>query len=997
MKSLLTFAFVCINMVAFAQPSAHYWQQRVSYDMDINMLEDKNQYEGKQRLTYFNNSPDTLYKVYYHLYFNAFQPNSMMDKRSREILDPDGRVRDRIYHLSDEEIGFQKVNSLTQNGKLTEFKIEETTLEVTLAEPILPGAETVFEMDFHAQVPLQIRRSGRDNAEGVRFSMTQWYPKMAEYDENGWHTSPYIGREFYAPYGEFNVKITIDSSYTIGGTGVLQNPTEIGHGYAPQSDVNTNGKSRLTWHFYAHNVHDFAWAADPEFQHYSVKGPNNIDVHVIFQHTAPQANWLKLGEYTAKAIQYMNENFGVYPYEQFTVIQGGDGGMEYPMTTLITGHRSLGSLVGVTAHELAHMWYYGVLGFNESYYSWMDEGFTEYSSSEVMAALFNQKGDPHARTYGSYLFLKYRQMEEPLTTHSDQYETNTAYSTAAYTYGHIFLNQLSYIVGQDVMRKSLLRFFNEWKFKHPDGEDLIHIVEKESGMVLDWYYDHWIKSTHTIDYAISKTSIKPNNSSITLKRVGDHPMPVDVYVQYKDGSYDFYTIPLVSQRGEKRFEGNVVYTIAKDWPWTHPEYNLELNHPGKQIERIEIDPTLRMADINRLNNTWPFPNDKKFMQPAQAYWNSYGSSWRPQFWFGEQAGVIAGYRAYGNYIFDQYAYEASFRLTSGSVSNYDAKQTDVDYTFKLSLPSKYSGKSATINFEAKRYYGVFQNELSFDKYIGPYGAWSKKRRFFSFSLFHQERTADRTIGLFDAWDRFTVVGARLAYEIGNPESNGIKLNSQIASSGKLLGASYSSLTANKTFDFGHTFSTRLGLNVATGSTLLPVQYRFTASGPSLDGMWNNPTWFSVANIDASLTNDLHLVPTGNNGLIGYGLSGIGSTDIPGNNHFSAVIWNEWTPFSSKWMKPTTFEFVTGLGRSWNGNFIDDQPFGKNSADKTLLASMFVGLSYDAGSLPMFNRWRPQSTFIQNLEFSLRMPFYMNGLQGRSDWNTFLLFGVSNNF
>lgn len=997
MKSVLFCLILLSTSSVFAQPAKDYWQQRVAYDMDIDMDAQNNQFQGKQQLIYTNNSPDTLFKVYYHLYFNAFQPNSMMDVRSRSILDPDGRVRDRISKLTPDEIGYQNIKSLLQNGKPTTYKVEETTLEVTLAEPILPGSETVFLMTFNAQVPLQIRRSGRDSKEGVRLSMTQWYPKMAEYDRNGWHTSPYIAREFYAPYGEFNVKISIDSSYTIGGTGVLQNPTEIGHGYANAADVLRPAGKKLTWHFYANNVHDFGWAADPDYAHYSLKGPNNMDIHIIYKAGVNEDNWKKLGALTAGAISYLNEHFGEYPWEQFTVIQGGDGGMEYPMATLITGSRSLGSLAGTMTHELTHMWYYGVLGFNESYLPWMDEGFTEYASSEAIAYVLNQKGDPHTAPYGSYLYLKYRGFEEALTTHADQYDTNTAYSTAAYVSGHIFLQQLGYIVGQDVMRKSLLRFFNEWKFKHPTGEDFIHIVEKESGMVLDWYFDHWIKTTHTIDYAIKKIKVGKDTTNLTLERKGEHPMPVDVYVEYIDKSYDFITIPLVSMRGEKIFEGNLVYEVAKDWPWTSTEYSLVVPTNGKKIKQVVLDPTLRMADVNRLNNTWPFPNDRQFMQPARASWSSYGSSWRPALWFGESSGLMLGAHSYGNYIFNQYAYEASFKLTSGTLEDYKPNNTDVDYTFRLTLPSKYSGKSATVTFEALRYYGIFQNQIQFKKYIGKYGEWSPKRRLFTFSLFHQEKTADRTIAMFDSWGRAAIVGAKLSYEWGNFSKTGMLFTSQMASEGKLVAASYATLSGNKTIDWNKNTSTRFGFNVATGSKFLPNQYRMTASGPSMEGAWNNPTHFAIANISSSFTSNSHLTPMGGNGLLGYGLVGIGSPDIAGNNHFSAVMWNNWSPFTAKWLSPTTFEFVSGIGRSWDGEFFNDLPFKSNSADKTLLASMFVGLSYDASSLPMFKRWKPQSTFIQNLNFSVRMPFYMNGLQGRSDWNTLLVFGVSNTF
>ncbi|MEO0330447.1 MAG: M1 family peptidase, partial [Bacteroidota bacterium] len=196
--------------------------------MEIEMNVGTNQLGGTQTLVYYNNSPDTLNRIFYHLYFNAFQPGSMMDVRSRTIADPDRRVMDRILYLDEDGIGYQRVSSLKQDGKNLNYEMVGTILEVALNEPILPGKKSTFEMEFTAQVPLQIRRTGRDNAEGIRYSMAQWYPKMAEYDEHGWHSNPYIGREFYGIWGDFDVKITIDSSYVVASTGILQNPEEIG-------------------------------------------------------------------------------------------------------------------------------------------------------------------------------------------------------------------------------------------------------------------------------------------------------------------------------------------------------------------------------------------------------------------------------------------------------------------------------------------------------------------------------------------------------------------------------------------------------------------------------------------------------------------------------------------------------------------------------------------------------------------------------------------------
>jgi hypothetical protein len=216
----LTFVLFFSSLALYGQDK-NYWQQEVEYQMEIDVDAENHQFTGSQTLTYHNNSPDTLRRVFYHLYFNAFQPNSMMDVRSRTIEDPDSRVRDRIQQLPEDEIGYHHINRLQQDGSDVEYTVDGTILEVTLDEPILPGESTVFSMDFDSQVPRQIRRSGWMNKEGVEFSMSQWYPKISEYDEDGWHPNPYVAREFHGVWGSFDVSITIDSSYVMGATGQM--------------------------------------------------------------------------------------------------------------------------------------------------------------------------------------------------------------------------------------------------------------------------------------------------------------------------------------------------------------------------------------------------------------------------------------------------------------------------------------------------------------------------------------------------------------------------------------------------------------------------------------------------------------------------------------------------------------------------------------------------------------------------------------------------------
>ena len=620
--SLLLAVSVLLTLFIPTESSAQkpgYWQQAVEYEMDIDFNVETNRYQGHQKLTYHNNSPDTLNRVFYHLFFNAFQPNSMMDKRSRTISDPDRRVRDRIYHYDETEIGYQKIDWIKQNGEEVEFTVKGTIMEVHLNEPIAPGESVVFEMEHEAQVPLQTRRSGRDNAEGVRYSMAQWFPKIAAYDEMGWHPNPYIGREFFAPFGTFDIKIHIDRDYVVASGSILQNPEEVGYGYeTADMQVNRPDGDKLTWHFRAEDVHDVMWAADPDYTHTTAQVPNGPLLRFFYQtdpvaKNAPQerqsellANWEALPEYTVKGFQYMIENYGDYPYDEYIVIQGGDGGMEYTMGTLITGNRNLQSLVGVTVHEFVHAWYEGVVATNETRDQWIDEGFTSYASAFIMNHLFNDgEGDPMLSRYNGYVRMAQSGMEEPMHLHADHYVTNAAYGMASYTKGAIFLHQLGYVIGDDVLKRTLNRFYEEWKFKHPTGYDFIRIAERESDMVLDWYYEYWVETTHTIDYAIDSVTENDGITVATLAKNGVMPMPLDVEVEFTDGSIKHYYIPLRIMWGQKESEfPEVEREVAEDWPWVFPEYELTIDRPINDIQRIEIDPSLRMADVNRTNNVW---------------------------------------------------------------------------------------------------------------------------------------------------------------------------------------------------------------------------------------------------------------------------------------------------------------------------------------------------------------------------------------------------------
>lgn len=577
----------------YAQNNTSYWQQKVDYKMEIDVDVESWQYKGKQLLTYTNNSPDVLDRVFYHLFFNAFQPGSEMDVRSRTITDPDPRVGDRISKLSPSEIGYIKPLSLTQDGANVSYEISGTILEVTLATALQPGESTVLNMEWDAQVPIQIRRSGRNNKEGVALSMTQWFPKLAEYDFEGWHANPYIGREFHGVWGDFDVKITIDKDFIVGGTGYLQEKSKVRRG-------------RKTWHFLAPKVHDFTWAADPDYIHDTFPGPNGVTLNFYYKND-PEIidNWKKLQPITAKLLAYFNEHIGAYPYDQYSVIQGGDGGMEYAMCTLITGNRELRSLVGVTAHELAHTWFQFLLATNESKHEWMDEGFTSYISGWAMNEVMgrNEK-NPNAGSYRGYKRLATSGRDVPATTHADRYESNRVYGTTAYSKGCVFMAQLGYVIGTENLKKTIKQYFNDWAFKHPTPNDFIRVAEKVSGMELDWYLMDFMQTTNTIDYGISSVVLQGESTTITLERKGLMPMPIDLQVTYEDGTQASFYIPLAIMRGEKPNSTPAISrTVLKDWAWAYPTYEFQI--PGsRKIKSLMIDPSQLMADINDKNNVF---------------------------------------------------------------------------------------------------------------------------------------------------------------------------------------------------------------------------------------------------------------------------------------------------------------------------------------------------------------------------------------------------------
>ncbi|MBL6870566.1 MAG: M1 family metallopeptidase [Flavobacteriaceae bacterium] len=590
-------------LVASFLSNAQYWQQAVDYTMEVSLDAETANYTGTQSLVYTNNSPETLYKVFYHLYFNAFQPGSEMAIRLKNSPDRNTRFKVDLDSLTKEQQGFLNVSNLTQDGMAVKTVNSETILEVLLNEPIPPGGSSTFKLEFEGHVPDVIRRAGKNSAEGVAFSMAQWYPKMAEYDLEGWNADPYTGREFHGVWGDFDVKITLDKEFMVAASGYLQNADEIGKGYSDRKKAKSK-KGKITWHFVAPQVHDFTWAADPEYIHDTHPGPDGVTLHFFYKND-PEIidNWKKLQPHTAQMMAYYNEKIGPYPYKQYSVVQGGDGGMEYAMLTLITGGRSYNSLFGVTAHELAHSWFQHVLATNETKHEWMDEGFTSFISSLAENEILEQNREfPLDGSYRGYFQLAASGGEMPQSTNANRFYHNYAYERSAYSKGSVFLGQLGYIIGFEKLFETLQTYYAEWKFKHPLPNDFRRIAERVSGLHLQWYLTDWTQTTNKIDYALSEVKENGATTILQLGRKEAMPMPLEILVVLKNGQNELHYIPISLMRGEKDNTYPLNWEIHPDWTWANINYRLEINHPKDAIEAIVIDPSNLMADVDKSNN-----------------------------------------------------------------------------------------------------------------------------------------------------------------------------------------------------------------------------------------------------------------------------------------------------------------------------------------------------------------------------------------------------------
>lgn len=568
MKFLLLIAIFCF--ASFKLFSQNYWQQKVDYTITVKLNDHKHELSGFESFVYHNNSPHTLDFIYIHLWPNAYKNGKTA--LGKQLYEDD----ESLLTFGEDSIkgGIDSLH-FQINGKDASLEIDPKNPDIAkliLHTPLKSGESITVTTPFHVKIPSgEISRLGHV---GQSYQITQWYPKPAVFDKNGWNQIPYLTQgEFYSEYGTFDVSITLPQNYVVGATGDLQTESEIAfmdtlavytkqhfssliRKKYPNDDFPPSDPEWKTIRFTQKNVHDFAWFADKRYA--VLKGevelPHSKRKVTTWSLFTPKnaALWERAPEYIHDGTYYYSLWNGDYPYNQVTAVDGtisAGGGMEYPNVTVIGNASSPTELEIVIVHEVGHNWFYGILGSNERVHGWMDEGlntlnemrymYTKYPKNTYLSKMvlngrfhFDELNHYHSGDY-FYRLIAATGEDQPIETHSADF-TRTNYAGIMYMKTGLVFNYLKEYLGDSLFDKSMQTYYRDWSFKHPQPEDLRATLERVSGRDLSWLFTDLIQTTNHIDYKISKVSSFDGKTVATVKNVGQVDGPIEVS-GFRDG------------------------------------------------------------------------------------------------------------------------------------------------------------------------------------------------------------------------------------------------------------------------------------------------------------------------------------------------------------------------------------------------------------------------------------------------------------------------------
>ncbi len=724
-------------------PHAAYWQQDIHYTIQAYIDEETNVIDANEQLIYTNNSPDELDIVYFHLYQNAFQPDSYLDK-----LQEANWKKPRYGEYESQKLG-TVIEKISVDGIELVTELDNTILKVYLPKTLKQNQIITFDIKFKTYFDNGDvrRRMAIFNAWGYKhYNGVHWYPRICVYDAKfGWTKDQHLGKEFYGNFGTFDVELNFASNFVVEATGFLLNRDEVlpeklrkkldiknfkNKPWKSTPSIITPYKKgeRKIWKFHAENVHDFAFTADPTYRIGEARWQDKVCYSLVQE---PHAiKWQNAAQFGAKCLEVFSEDFGRYVYHK-VIVADARSGMEYPMITLDggsdPGYRDL------LAHEIGHMWFFGQVGNNETYRALLDEGFTQFLTAWAMIKIDGQYVIENTPTnkwekrfkkptkaideeiYYSYINDATKFNDPVISTHSDGFNGALRHGGG---YRHVYykaaamLYNLQYVLGDELFLNAMKNYFNTWKIAHPYNEDFRNSIIQYTKVDLNWFFDQWLESTKRIDY-----SVKVKGNIITFKRKSRMQMPIDFKVIAKNGRQYDYHIP------NNWFIKKTAATILPKWHgWDliNPQYSTEINIPS-EIDRVIIDPTNRLADAYMPDNNSKYNTTINFDHQLWQYkdWTNYEIKYRPDIWWNDYDGIKAGLNLNGGYMNHHHLIDATVWFNSGTIQKDSiAKPNDYDYySYRLSYNTNIDNITLNSRLKIKSQFiaGLHTNKISIEK------------------------------------------------------------------------------------------------------------------------------------------------------------------------------------------------------------------------------------------------------------------------------------------
>jgi len=605
------------------RPGRNYWQLWTDYRISARLDSATSTVSGRETLTFRNNSDSAMRSIVLRLDQNIFRPGTQ--NAGGVDLVTDGMkvtrlvVNGQTLDVTD-TLGSPIPNTQRRTVPLSRI-LKGTSARIPLATPIAAHSTGSVEAEWSFQVP---------RVEGPRgfrmgrwadtlYQVAQWYPRLAVFDDlRGWDQEPYLGNaEFYNNFGHFDVSIDVPAGWIVGATGVLQNPTEVltpaarerlarvigsdsvqrivtatERGPGRSTTAGTNG--RLVWRFAADTVGDFAWATSNQFvwdasrANIPGRGPVPFNVMYLPGHADAFAPAPKVVRH---ALEYYSKLWMPYAFPQLTMVDGPELGMEYPMFIM--------SAVFAADHETGHEWWPMMVGVNETWYGWMDEGFNQYMNILSDADLEGKpyKLDSLGMSYGG---ISGNELEPPLMW--DENYAGPFYGFVAYGKAPLMLSSLGGVVGDSAVWRAMSDYARAWRFKHPSPWDYAFFMNNALHQDLGWFWNYWLFTTESVDGSIEGVKTSGRRTTVAVRQNGEMPAPVILKVEFATTGPAIK--PLSNSKMTDANTAIVTYPVSVWFPGSRT-FNAVLDFGGRAINRITLDPAGRFPDRNAADNVWP--------------------------------------------------------------------------------------------------------------------------------------------------------------------------------------------------------------------------------------------------------------------------------------------------------------------------------------------------------------------------------------------------------